>query len=330
MRSNSTDLNHSLSETAPEFSALITCYYEERTIEEFYSRLSKAFQSTGRSYEIIFVNDGSTDSTFEKLKGIFESDPHVTAVIDLFKNAGQAAAITAALGEARGRIILSMDSDLQLDPAELPILVQAYDKGYDVVSGYRKERRDSFFRIVPSKLANVVMRKASNTNFRDFGCTFKLYNGKLVRAFDFGPSNLFNPVTILSRAQRLCEVPVSHSPRKYGKSGWTFKKLWNYQMESIVRLTERPFQYMTLLALLLGLLFCLRILVSLLTPFRVLDQVSNGLLLNAIIIVFLFLLTILCAIGEFSIRSFVASQQEPRYIVRERLRRQGSKGFASE
>jgi glycosyltransferase involved in cell wall biosynthesis len=313
------------SDTHPEISAIITCYYEEGTIEEFYSRLSNALDSTGRSYEIIFVNDGSTDRTFEKLKRIFESDPHVSAVIDLFKNAGQAAAITAALSEARGTVLLSMDSDLQLDAAELPILIAEYDKGYDVVSGCRKERKDSLVRIVPSKLANVIMRKASGTNFRDFGCTFKLYNAELVRAFDFGPRNVFNPVTILSKAQRLCEVSVSHSPRKHGKSGWTLKKLWSYQMESIVGLTERPFQYMTLFALLLALLFCLRLLVTYFTPFQILDQVTNGLILNSLIIVFLFLLTVLCAIGEFSIRAFLGLRYVPQYIIRERIRRHGSK-----
>ena len=131
----------------PEFSVLITCYFEERSIEEFHARLSEAMRALGRSYEIIFVNDGSTDRTFEKLSGIFDRDPSVSAILDMFRNAGQLAAITAALCESRGRALLLMDSDLQLAPEEIPLLVAEYDKGFDVVSGARVNRKDSWLRI---------------------------------------------------------------------------------------------------------------------------------------------------------------------------------------
>ena len=127
---------------APEFSAIITCYFEEKSIDEFHARLSRALESLGRTYEILFVNDGSTDKTFEKLEAIFERDPHVAAVLDLFKNSGQAAAMTAGFTHARGRHFIFMDSDLQLDPAELPRLVAKYDEGCDLVSGFRKNRKD--------------------------------------------------------------------------------------------------------------------------------------------------------------------------------------------
>ncbi len=307
--------------TAPEISAVITCYFEEKTIEKFHAGLSQALEATGRPYEIIFVNDGSTDGTFEKLKAIYDKDPHVSAILDLFKNAGQAAAITAGLAEARGSIVLSMDSDLQLDPADLGALLAEYDKGNDVVSGFRKDRKDSLRRIVPSKIANMIMRKASNTTFRDFGCTFKLYNAKLIRAFDLGPMHVFNPVTVIAKAQRCAEVPVRHYPRPHGKSGWTFTKLWNYQMEHIVGLSERLFQYMALFAALLAALFSLRVAAGYFTPFRVLNTVSTGLVLNVLTIFFLFLFSALCIVGEFSIRSFLALRQIPKYIVRDRITR---------
>lgn len=306
-------------QACPQISAVITCFHEEATIERFHAGLSKVLESTERSYEIIFVNDGSTDKTFDRLKVIQEKDPHVTVILDLFKNAGQAAAITAGLGEARGDIILSMDSDLQLDPADLPSLLAEYDKGYDVVSGCRTERKDSLMRIVPSKIANVIMRKVSGTTFRDFGCTFKLYNAKLIRAFQLGPMHPFNPVTVISKAQRCAEMPVRHYPRPQGKSGWTFAKLWNFQMEHIVSLSERPFQYMAVLTTLLAGLFCLRVALGYITNFHVLQTVTNGLLLNAIAIVFLLLFATQCVVGEFSIRAFLASRQIPHYIVRERI-----------
>jgi len=309
-------------ESTPELSAVITCYFEENSIDEFHARLSSALDKTARSYEIIFVNDGSTDRTFEKLKAIFEADDHVSAVLDLFKNAGQTAAATAALCEARGRIILSMDSDLQLAPEDLPRLLQEYDKGYDIVSGYREHRKDSLFRILPSLVANVIMRKASSTRFRDFGCTFKLYNAKLIHAFNFGPQTIFNPVSVIAKAQRCKEVPVSHVPRKHGKSGWTFKKLWNYQMEQIVILTDKPFQYLALLAIIFAMLFVGRVLLDyFVTSFSILEDVTNGLLLNAIVIAFLVLLGGISLVGEFSIRSFILTRQDPKYIVREMLKR---------
>lgn len=308
-------------EAAPELSAVITCYFEEKTIEEFHARLSEALEKSGRSYEIIFVNDGSTDSTFEKLKAIFAADRHVRAVLDLFRNAGQPAAVTAGLAETRGRVILSMDSDLQLAPEDLPRLLEQYDNGYDVVSGYRQHRKDSVFRTLPSLIANVIMRKTSGAPFRDFGCTFKLYNANLIRAFDYGPLKIFNPATVIAKTQRCVEVPVSHTPRKHGQSGWTFRKLWNYQMDQIVELTDKPFQYLALAALFLAVLFLARVLISYLVPFRILSKVSNGLLLNVIVIVFLVLLGGISLVGEFSIRSFTLSRQAPRYIVREMLKR---------
>jgi len=146
-----------------EFSIIISCFFEENSIDEFYTRLSKTMQSTGRSYEIIFINDGSTDATFEKLKTIFHKDPHVAAVIDLFKNTGQSNAKTPGIMMAKGEAIILMDSDLQLDPEEIPLLIGKHDQGYDIISGYRKTRYDSPIRILPSKIANFIMRKASTS-----------------------------------------------------------------------------------------------------------------------------------------------------------------------
>jgi glycosyltransferase involved in cell wall biosynthesis len=306
---------------APEFSALIACYYEERSIEEFHARLSLALRSLGRSFEIVFVNDGSTDRTFEKLSGIFARDPHVSAIVDLFRNAGQAAAITAAIPEARGRAILLLDSDLQLAPEEIPLLVAEYDKGYDVVSGARVNRQDSWLRIIPSTLANVIMRTATESAFRDFGCTFKIYNAELVRAFGYGPHRLFSTVDVIARAGRRKEVPVTHLPRKYGKSGWTFRKLLKYNSDNLVSLSERPFQHLAALCLVAAVLFSIRILLGNVLPFRLLGSVSNGLLLNAILISLLVMVGVMCMIGEFAIRSFLLGRNLPLYIIREVRRR---------
>jgi len=305
----------------PDFSVLITCHFEEKSIEEFHARLKAALEKLGRPYEIIFVNDGSTDGTFEKLRAIFEKDPNVRVVMDLFKNSGQQAAITAAIEEARGKAIVLLDSDLQLDPAELPILVAEYDGGFDVVSGYRKNRKDSPLRVLPSKLANVIMRKASHSTFRDFGCTFKIYNARLVKAFQYGPHHVFSNVDLIAKAQRCREVPITHYPRKYGKSGWTFRKLWKYNTDNVVRLSERPFQLLAAVCLGASAVFVLRIVLGSFLDFKVLDEVTNGLILNALVLTLLLLLAVLSLIGEFAIRCFISLQQTPAYIVREKIER---------
>lgn len=297
----------------------MTCHFEEKSIDEFHSRLKAALESLGRSYEIVMVNDGSTDGTWHRLKEIFERDPNVRVILDFAKNAGQRAATTAGIEHARGRAFILMDSDLQMAPEELPALVAEYDKGWDLVTGYRVNRHDSLTRILPSKLANIIMRKASGSTIRDFGCTFKIYNADIVRAFKFGPSRVFSNVELIAGVDRIKEIPITHHPRKYGKSGWTFRKLWKYNMENIVLLLERPFQYIALFCALFGALLVLRIAISVFSEFTILNEVTNGLLLNAIAVTLLVTTTVLALIGEFSVRSFAKLLNLPAYIVREKV-----------
>lgn len=305
----------------PEFSVIITCYYEEQSIEEFHGKLSVALQKLDRTYEIIFVNDGSTDKTFDVLKTIYEKDKNVTTIIDLFKNAGQAAAITAGSTYAQGKNFVLMDSDLQLEPEELPLLLAEFDKDNDIVSGCRKNRKDSIFRVIPSKIANVIMRKVSGSNFTDFGCTFKIINGRLIRGFDFGPYKPLSPPNLIAKARRCVEVPVTHYPRKYGKSGWTFKKLFAYNTDNLICLSQRPFQILGVLCFFFAIFFIIRIAISWFFDFSILPAITMGLLLNAVIISSLVVISILCLIGEYVIRNFLALQRYPVYIIREILQK---------
>ena len=300
-----------------EFSVIITCYFEEQSIDIFYERLSNTLKTLGRSYEIIFINDGSTDRTFEKLRRIFESDNRVTAVIDLFKNTGQGNAKTPGVMIAKGKAMVAIDSDLQLDPEELPRLVSVYDKGYDIVSGYREKRKDTLFRKLPSKIANAIMRKASGTKLRDFGCTFKIYDMRLVHAFEFGPFKPWRSVPVIAQAARTADVPISHHSRPFRKSGWTFRKLFAYNMENLVNLSERPFQFIGVLCLGIALLGFLRLITEIIFPVSILPRVTSGLILNVVVIGFLSTFAILAAIGEFAIRNFIKLQNAPAFVIRE-------------
>ena len=301
----------------PDFSIVTTCYQEEQSIDEFYSRLRKAAESLGRPYEMVMVNDGSTDRTFARLKSFYDTDPNVTTVIDLYRNAGQVNAMTAGLTHTRGKAIVFIDSDLQLDPEELPLLVEEFDKGYDIVSGYRKNRRDPLLRRIPSMLANVVMRRVARHKLRDFGCTFKIYDARLVRAFELGPFKPWVTAYIFARARSCKEIPITHHPRKYGKSGWTFRKLVSFYMDHLVGLSERPFQWMSALCLAFAFLFLVRIGFAWAVPITVLPEVTTGMILNAIALSLLVTLAVLSAIGEYVMRSFLMAQKYPAYVVRE-------------
>lgn len=299
------------------FSAIVTCHYEEKSIDEFHARLSAALGALGHDYEIIMVNDGSTDGTWEKLKAIWQRDPAVRVILDFYRNYGQTAAITAGLEHVRGTAVVLLDSDLQLAPEELPLLVAKHFEGHDVVSGARTTRRDSLFRIVPSKIANMIMRKASQSHFSDFGCTFKIYDATLLRGMGFSPYRLFSNVDSIARAGRHAEVPITHFPRKYGKSGWTFAKLWKYNMDNVIRLSERPFQLLAVACLTTALLFVARIAAGFFTSIQVLREITPGLLLNFSVVSLLVVVAVLCLVGEFTIRAFLATQRLPGYIVRE-------------
>jgi dolichol-phosphate mannosyltransferase len=302
---------------APEFSLIVCCYFEESSIDEFHARLTKAAASLGRSFEIVMVNDGSTDGTFQKLKEIYERDPHVSTIIDFYRNAGQVNAMTAGLTHARGNAFVFIDSDLQLDPEELPALVTEFDKGYDVVSGCRRDRRDSVLRRISSKVANIVMRKVAGHALTDFGCTFKIFDAKLIRAFDLGPRKPWRTAYIFSRAATCKEVPISHHPRRYGESGWTLRKLFAFYMDHLVGVSERPFQLISLFCIAMAGVFFLRIALAWVVPLTVLPEITPGILLNALVLNLLILLAVLSGIGEYVIRNFLALQSYPSYVIRE-------------
>jgi glycosyltransferase involved in cell wall biosynthesis len=299
-------------------SVVITSFFEERSIDEFYGRLSKSLEETGVSYEIIFVNDGSTDGTFDRMKAIYAKDPNVTAVIDLFRNSGQLAAMTAGIVHARGSHFVFMDSDLQLNPEELPLLLAEFEKGFDIVSGYRKDRKDPLIRTVFSKIANMIMRKVSGHDISDFGCTFKIYDGTLIRAFDFGPYRKFQTAYVYSKAKTTREIPITHNPRKYGRSGWTFTTLSSFLMDNVVGMSRRPFQLLSVLCFVAAGVFFVRVVLAWAMPFSILPEITAGLILNVILVHLLITVAVLSAIGEYVIRNFTSLQAYPAYIIREK------------
>lgn len=318
-RGTMTDETHRASRTlpaAPEFSVVITCYYEEDTLDEFHRRLSEAMAGLGRSYEILFVNDGSTDGTFAKLEAIFDKDEHVSVIIDLYKNAGQAAALTAGFVHARGDKFIIIDSDLQLDPEEIPLLIEEADKGYDVVSGCRQTRQDSWVRILFSALHNVVVRRVSGTSLRDFGCSFKIIDARLIRAFEYGPFKPLRPAYTIAKAQRLSEVAVTHHPRSYGQSGWSLSKLFAYAMENLIGMARGMFQVISAGCFVVALVLGLRIGLDLWRPASGASGIDARLVVHVIVLHLFVTAGIVSGVGELVMRNYVLHQREPCYIIR--------------
>src|SRR3954452_17832803 len=200
-------------------SIVIPVHNEEHSILPLYDRLTAVLEAVHKPYEIIFVDDASTDRSFELLANLVETDPRLT-VVRLRRNFGQTAALSAGFYEAKGEVVIAMDGDLQHAPEDIPALLAKIDEGYDIASGWRKERVDNAItRKIPSKIANWLMAKASGVNLRDFGTTFKAYRSEILKDINlYGELHRFIPALASFYGARVAEVPIRNSPRVSGGS----------------------------------------------------------------------------------------------------------------
>ena len=201
-----------------KISIVIPVYNEEENIEKLYGELKKVLENLNLDYEIIFVNDGSTDRTPQILDELAKKDPKVK-VIHFRKNYGQTAAMYAGFQYAEGDVVITMDGDLQNDPRDIPKLLEKIEEGYDIVSGWRKNRKDPFLsRILPSKIANWIISKVTGVHLHDYGCTLKAYRKEVAKNFRlYGDMHRFLPAVAKSFGAKVTEVVVNHRPRLYGK-----------------------------------------------------------------------------------------------------------------
>jgi len=202
---------------APEISVVIPAYNERENVVPLFDELREALARVGRTYEIVLVDDGSRDGTAEWAVRESERDPRVVAVL-LAGNHGQSAAIAAGLRHAQGAVIVTLDADLQNDPADLPRLLAALESA-DVVSGVRAERHDNWLRRVSSRIANGVRRGVLGDPLTDIGCSFKAYRREALEGIPlFTGAHRFLPALCMFRGARLVEIPLSHRPRRHGES----------------------------------------------------------------------------------------------------------------
>lgn len=204
---------------AVDLSVLIPVFNEEPNLELLYNQLVLALDSIGYSWEVVFVDDGSTDGSFDLLRKIAARDDRFK-IVRFVRNFGQTAALAAGIDHAEGKIIIPMDADLQNDPKDIKALLDKMKEGYDVVSGWRKDRKDPFFsRTLPSVLANKMISVIGGVPLHDYGCSLKAYRRSVLKNVKlYGEMHRFVPIYATWQGAKVAEIPVRHHPRQFGKS----------------------------------------------------------------------------------------------------------------
>ena len=207
-------------------SIIVPVYNEEETIPLLYQAVIEAMQPVTKTWELILVDDGSQDQSFQKLLDLSKQDPVHVRVVGLRRNFGQTAAIAAGIDHATGEIIVLMDADLQNDPRDIPMLLEKIEEGYDVVSGWRQKRKDTFLtRTLPSQFANKLISSVTGVHLHDYGCTLKAYRREVITGFKlYGEMHRFIPVYANTVGAKIIEVPVRHHPRKFGKAKYGLER----------------------------------------------------------------------------------------------------------
>jgi glycosyltransferase involved in cell wall biosynthesis len=245
-----------------DLSIVIPVFNEENSVKILYKEVRNSVDETKATYEIIFVDDGSTDQTSKYLKEIvdverLENRPHVrTKIIRFSGNFGQTSAMQAGFDHARGDIIVSLDGDLQNDPADIVKLLDKLDEGYDVVCGWRKDRKDkALTRILPSKVANWMIGKITGVPIHDNGCSLKAYRSSVIKSVKlYSDMHRFIPAMSTIADAKIAEIVVNHRPRKFGKTKYGLSRIWKVisdiiTIKMIIHFHNQPILWFAFLSL---------------------------------------------------------------------------------
>lgn len=308
-------------------SVVIPVFNEEKNVRPMCSELKEVMDRTGRSYEIIVINDGSTDNTLAELKKLKSSVPTLK-IVDLNRNFGQTAAIMAGFNTAQGEIIITMDGDMQNDPHDIPALLSKLEEGNDLVSGWRRDRKDPFLtRILPSKTANWLISKLLKTSLHDYGCTLKAYRREVVKDLKlYGEMHRFIPAIASWKGARITELEVNHRPRTLGKTKYGLNRTVNVLLDLMLvsflsEYSTKPIRFFGGLGLLSAAFgFVSMFAVILMKVFTQHNMVRNPLLIMSVLF---FMVSIqmlsLGFLSEINIRTYYESQNKNIYHIREIL-----------
>lgn len=309
-----------------QLSVVVPLLDEEDNLPALYEQIKRAVE--GRyDYEIIFIDDGSTDGSFKILKDLHASNPRVR-VIQFRRNFGQTAALSAGFAHAKGDVIVAMDADLQNDPADIPMLVAKLDEGYDVVSGWRKKRQDkALTRRLPSKIANWVISRITEVRLHDFGCTLKAYRREvLAETRLYGEMHRFIPALASWSGAKVTECVVNHRPRTAGKAKYGLERTVKVVLDLITikflgSFSTKPiyvFGGLGLFTALMALFFGWIVIYEKLTHHT--DMSGNPLLtLTTVLIITTVQFILMGLLAELLVRTYHESQNRPTYVVKEIL-----------
>ncbi len=314
-------------ELPPELSIVVPLYNEAESLPALVEQLLAALRPLGRSFELVLVDDGSSDGTAAVLRQLAAQTPELVAVL-LRRNYGQTPAMSAGFDASRGALIVTLDGDLQNDPADIPLLLEQLEQGYDLVSGWRHQRQDpAMSRKLPSRLANRLIARVTGVRLHDYGCSLKAYRRELVEDMNlYGELHRFLPALAFIEGARISEVKVNHRARRYGSSKYGIDRTFRVLMDLLTvwfmkRFLTRPmyvFGFGGLLSVALGVVLSLYLL-SL--KLHGIDIGSRPLLLVAV-------LALICGVqlfcfgllAELQMRTYHESQGRPIYRVRATLR----------
>ena len=311
----------------PELSVVIPIRNEAPSLRELHRELTDTLSAWGRSYEILVIDDGSTDDSFAILSELQAGDPHLR-VIRFRRNFGQTAAFAAGFDYAQGRYIVTSDGDLQNDPRDIPSMIETLERGYDIVCGWRKDRKDPFVsRRLPSILANGLISRVTGVRLHDYGCSLKVFRSEVVKPMKlYGEMHRFLPAIASEQGVSIAEVVVNHRARRHGSSKYGISRtvrviLDLLTVKFLLSYSTRPLQIFGLVGLAMGLLGA--IVTGWLAFVRLTGQQAIGnrpLLLFGILLVFTGVqLVTLGLLAELQARTYHESQNKPVYVVREIL-----------
>ncbi len=322
------------SEKIREISVVIPVYNEEENLQALHKEITAVLDDMAGEVasEIIYVDDGSKDGSLKILKELFESDDRVK-VIQFRRNYGQTAAISAGFQHAKGEVIVTMDADRQNDPRDIPRLIDKINEGFDVVSGWRKDRKDPFInRRLPSMIANGLISFITRVRLHDYGCTLKAYRSEIVKNIHlYGEMHRFIPAIASWLGVSIAEVPVNHRPRVAGKSKYGISRTIRVILDLItvkflLSFSTRPIQFFGVLGVLSG---GVGFLIGLyLTILKYVYRQSIGgrpLLMLAVLLIFIGVQFVsMGLLGELMARTYHETQGKPIYWIREVYERTSS------
>ncbi len=311
-----------------DISIIVPCLDEEDNINPLYDRLKNVLESNNLTFEIIFIDDGSSDETYDAITRLNQHDERVKG-IRFRKNFGQTSAIAAGFDYACGKVIIAIDGDLQYDPEDIPKLLEKIEDGYDIASGWRENRNDSFFtRRLPSMAANKLMSIISGIKLHDFGSTFKAYKSEIAKEIRlYGEMHRFVPALASGLGARIAEVSVNLKPRCHGKSKYGISRTWRVMLDIIavkflICYFKQPLRLFGLIGLILGSLGLFIIFFLGLSKFllgAVLLNHAPLLLLASLLLLIGVQFTSLGLIAEMISRTYHESQGKPIYNVKQIL-----------